>query len=104
SCCRERLALRILGLHRFQLLGRLGSGTAVPTECPEHPGKQNVGEPEFLARISQANWGLRRNVISKDGTRIAAQLGDAVWGISDANGREKRNDLEVPASKPFQVN
>jgi len=29
---------------------------------------------------------------------------EAVWGIPDANGREKRNGLEVAASKPFQIN
>jgi integrase len=44
------------------------------------------------------------HVISEDGKRIAAQLGDAVWGISDVNGREKQNGLEVAASKPFQIN
>jgi len=44
------------------------------------------------------------HVISADAKRVAAQLGDAVWGISDANGREIKKGLEVVASKPFLVN
>jgi len=44
------------------------------------------------------------HVITSDAERIAAQLGEAVWGIPDANGRENENGLEVGASKPFQVN
>ncbi len=44
------------------------------------------------------------HVISEDARRVAAQLGDAVWGISDACGREKGNGLEVAAPKPFQIN
>jgi len=44
------------------------------------------------------------HVISEDAKRIAAQLGDAVWGISYASVREKQNGLEVAASKPFQIN
>jgi integrase len=44
------------------------------------------------------------HVISEDGKRIAAQLGNAVWGILDVNGREKRNGLEGASSKPFLIN
>lgn len=44
------------------------------------------------------------HVISEDAKRIAAQLGDAVWGIPDANGRENEKGLEVAASKPFLIN
>ena len=44
------------------------------------------------------------HVISEDATKLAAQLGDAVWGISDVNGREMKKGLEVAASKPFLVN
>lgn len=44
------------------------------------------------------------HVISEDAKRVAAQLGDAVWGISDVNGREKKNGLEVAPPKPFLVN
>jgi integrase len=40
-------------------------------------------------------------VISEDAKRVAAQLGDAVWGISYANGRENEKGLEVAASKPL---
>jgi integrase len=44
------------------------------------------------------------HVISEDAKRVAAQLGDAVWGISDVNGREMKKGLEVVASKPFLIN
>jgi hypothetical protein len=41
------------------------------------------------------------HVISADAKRVAAQLGDAVWGISDASGRENEKGLEGRASKPL---
>jgi integrase len=51
------------------------------------------------------------HVISEDGKRVAAQLGNAVWGILDAigrqldvHGRENKNGLEVESSKPFHIN
>src|SRR6266480_1431723 len=44
------------------------------------------------------------HVISEDGKRIAAQLGNAVWGILDASWTEKRNGPEGASSKPFQIN
>jgi integrase len=44
------------------------------------------------------------HVISEGGRRIAAQLGNAVWGILDAIGRKKRNGSEGASSKPFQIN
>jgi integrase len=44
------------------------------------------------------------HVISEDGKRIAAQLGNAVWGVLDAIGRKKRNGPEGASSKPFLIN
>ena len=44
------------------------------------------------------------HVISKDGKRIAAQLGNAVWGILDPNGPKNGNGLGVEPPKPFVVN
>lgn len=44
------------------------------------------------------------HVISEDAKRIAAQLGDAIWGISYVNVREKENGLEAATPKPFQIN
>jgi integrase len=44
------------------------------------------------------------HVISEDGKRIAAQLGNAVWGVLDAIGRKKRNGSEGASSKPFLIN
>jgi hypothetical protein len=39
------------------------------------------------------------HVISEDGKRVAAQLGDAVWGVLDASWTEKKNGSEVESSK-----
>jgi integrase len=44
------------------------------------------------------------HVISEDGKRNAAQLGNAVWGILDASWTEKENGLEGASSKPFVIN
>jgi len=44
------------------------------------------------------------HVISEDGKRIAAQLGNAVWGILDATWTEKGNGLRVESPKPFVIN
>jgi integrase len=44
------------------------------------------------------------HVISEDGKRIAAQLGNAVWGVLDVIGREKQNGSEGASSKPFLIN
>jgi hypothetical protein len=37
---------------------------------------------------------------SEDGKRVAAQLGDAVWGVLDAR-TEKKNGSEVESPKPL---
>ncbi len=44
------------------------------------------------------------HVISEDGKRIAAQLGNAVWGVLDASWTEKENGSEGALSKPFIIN
>jgi len=44
------------------------------------------------------------HVISEDGKRIAAQLGNAVWGILDVNGRKKENGSGVESPKPLYLN
>ena len=44
------------------------------------------------------------HVISEDGKRIAAQLGNAVWGILDASWTEKENGSGVESPKPFVIN
>ncbi|MGH9682715.1 MAG: tyrosine-type recombinase/integrase [Candidatus Acidiferrales bacterium] len=53
---------------------------------------------------SSVTEAIYTHVTREDGRRTAAQLGDAVWGISDANGREKGNGLEGASSKPLQIN
>jgi integrase len=44
------------------------------------------------------------HVISEGGKRIAAQLGNAVWGILDASWTEKGNGSGVEPPKPFVIN
>ena len=44
------------------------------------------------------------HVVSEDGKRVAAQLGEAVWGILDPNGPKKKNGLGVESPKPFVIN
>jgi len=44
------------------------------------------------------------HVISEDGKRIAAQLGNAFWGVLDASWTEKENGSEGALSKPFIIN
>ena len=44
------------------------------------------------------------HVISEDGKRIAAQLGNAVWGILDASWTEKENGSGAEPPKPFVIN
>jgi len=48
--------------------------------------------------------GICTHVASEDSRKVAAQLGESVWGILDANGRENRNGSEGASSKPFQIN
>jgi hypothetical protein len=44
------------------------------------------------------------HLIGEDGKRVAAQLGNAVWGVLHAIWTEKRNGPEGASSKPFQIN
>ena len=44
------------------------------------------------------------HVISEDGKRIAAQLGEAVWGILDPKGPKSENGSGVEPPKPFSIN
>jgi len=48
--------------------------------------------------------GIYTHVASEDSRKVAAQLGDSVWGILDANGRKKGNGSGVQAPKPFRIN
>jgi integrase len=53
---------------------------------------------------SPATDTIYTHVISEDGKRIAAQLGNAVWGILDASWTEKENGSRVESPKPFVIN
>ena len=42
--------------------------------------------------------------VIEDGKRIAAQLGNPVWGILDPNGSKNENGPGVEPPKPFVIN
>jgi integrase len=44
------------------------------------------------------------HVISEDGKRVAAQLGNAIWGVLDAIGRKKENGSGLEHPKPLYLN
>jgi len=46
---------------------------------------------------------IHTHVVSEDGRRVAAQLGNAVWGVLDAIGR-KKNGSGVESPKPLYLN
>lgn len=51
--------------------------------------------------ITQA---IYAHVAGEDSRRVAAQLGEAVWGILDANGRKKENGSGLELPNPFRIN
>ena len=75
----------------LELLAQLGTPLKVRQERLGH------SDP----RVTQA---IYTHVASEDSRRVAAQLGEAVWGVLDANGRKNENGSEVEPSKPFRVN
>ena len=84
------------GFHAFRhanatMMDRLGTPLKVRQERLGH------SDPH----ITQA---IYTHVASEDSRRVAAQLGDAVWGILDANGRKNKNGSGVEPPKPFVVN
>ena len=84
------------GFHAFRhanatMMDRLGTPLKVRQEQLGH------SDP----RITQTVY---THVASEDSRRVAAQLGEAVWGILDANGRKKEEDLEGSTSKPLAIN
>jgi len=95
----EKLGIRVPkgnGFHVFRhanatMMDRFGTPLKVLQERLGH------SDP----RITQAVY---THVASEDSRRVAALLGDAVWGILDANGRKKGNGSEGALSKPFQIN
>ena len=84
------------GFHAFRhanakMMDRLGTLLKVRQERLGH------SDP----RITQA---IYTHVASEDSRRVAAQLGEAVWGILDVNGRKKGNGSGVEPPKPSRIN
>ena len=44
------------------------------------------------------------HVVSEDGKRVAAKLGDAIWGILDRRWTSNKNGSGVEPPKPFRIN
>ena len=84
------------GFHAFRhanatMMDRLGTPLKVRQERLGH------SDPY----VTQA---IYTHVASEDSRKVAAQLGEAVWGILDANGRKKENGSGLEPPKPFVVN
>ena len=84
------------GFHAFRhanatMMDRLGTPLKVRQERLGHSDPQ----------VTQA---IYTHVASEDSRKVAAQLGEAVWGILDVNGRKKGNGLGVEPPKPFVLN
>jgi hypothetical protein len=72
------------------MMERLGTPLKVRQECLGHR------DP----RITQM---IYTHVASEDSRKVAAQFGEAVWGILDLNGRKKENGSGVEPPKPFVI-
>ena len=84
------------GFHAFRhakatMMDRLGTPLKVRQERLGH------NDPQITQKIYT-------HVASEDSRKVAAQLGEAVWGILDVNGREKGNGSGVEPPKPFRIN
>ena len=84
------------GFHAFRhanatMMDRLGTPLKVRQERLGH------SDP----RVTQT---IYTHIASEDSRRVAAQLGEAVWGILDANGRKKENGSGVEPPKPLFLN
>ena len=95
----ERLGIQVSkgnGFHAFRhanatMMDRLGTPLKVRQERLGHSD----------SRITQA---IYTHVASEDSRKVATQLGEAVWGILDVNGRKKENGSGVEPPKPFLIN
>jgi integrase len=95
----EKLGIQVPrgnGFHAFRhanatMMDRLGAPLKVRQERLGH------SDP----RITQT---IYTHVASEDSRRVAAQLGEAVWGILDANGRKKENRSGLEHPKPLFLN
>ena len=120
-------------IHGYGLYQAVGSELAAQAKVQtlaygtEYPGASGQWLPRFSPRERNADeqfrsiaeiapaaarsrgWVARHgvdlpHVISEDSKRVAAQLGNAVWGILDANGRRNENGSGVEPPKPFSIN
>ena len=68
------------------------------------PAAQHVGEAPVQPGFASSYVSIYTHVISEDGKRVAAQLGNAIWGILDPNGPRKENGSGVEPPKPLSIN
>jgi site-specific recombinase XerD len=68
--------------------------------APQKLRQERIGH----ADASPVTETVYTHVISEDGKRVAAQLGNTVWGILDASWTEKKNGSGVESPKPFVIN
>jgi integrase len=68
--------------------------------APQNLRQQRLGH----AAGSPVTESVYTHVISDDGKRVAARLGDAVWGVLDASWTEKKNGSGLEHPKPLYLN
>jgi hypothetical protein len=67
-------------------------------------GRREIAAPAATPlQVSRGTDAIYTHVISEDAKRVVAQLGDAAWGISAANGRENEKGSEVAAPNPSLI-
>jgi hypothetical protein len=82
-------------------ISRHGNATLMSSfGAPQKLRQQRLGH----AAGSSITETFYTHAISEDGKRVAAQLGDAVWGKLDASWTEKKNGSGVESPKPLYLN
>jgi integrase len=100
-----RPLLRALGIHVPRGNGFHAFGHANATLMNSFGASQELRQQRLgHADGSPVTETIYTHLISEDGKRIAAQLGNAVWGILDASWTEKKNGSGVEPPKPFVIN
>jgi integrase len=96
----QALGIKVPRGDGFYIL-RHGNATLMSSfGAPQNLRQQRLGH----AAGSPVTESVYTHVISDDGKRVAAQLGDAVWGVLDACWTEKKNGSGVESPKPLYLN
>jgi integrase len=96
----QALGIKVPRGDGFYIL-RHGNATLMSSfGAPQNLRQQRLGH----AAGSPVTESVYTHVISDDGKRVAAQLGDVVWGVLDASWTENKNGSGVESPKPLFLN